>query len=70
MCRLIENTGMDMPVETLKEFKEIFEDEFDEEFSDEEVRDMAERLIGFLLLMERPVSEGPEPEDVNPDIGF
>lgn len=61
---------MEISDKDLKDFKEIFEEEFGQKFLDSEARDMAERLIGFLMLIGRPLPDGKEPEEENPDINF
>jgi len=54
---------MELSDQELKEFKEIFERDFNQEFSEKEVRVMEERLIGFLKLIYRPLPEGKELEE-------
>lgn len=61
---------MEISKEELEEFKELHKEEFGEELSDQEALEMAQRLLGFYLLVSRPLPEGGEPEEENPDIDF
>jgi len=60
---------MEISKKELEEFKQIYKNEFGEDLSDEEAREIAQRLLGFISLVYRPLPEGNEPE-VSSDIDF
>jgi hypothetical protein len=60
---------MEISEEALKEFIEIYEEEFGEDITDREAREIAQRLIGLLLLIYRPIPKEKE-SDENPDVRF
>ncbi len=48
--------------ESVKEFKQLYIEEFKEDISDDEARVVAQRFWDFYLLISRPLPEGNEPE--------
>ena len=61
---------MEISKKLLEEFKKLYKEEFGEDITDEEALEMGQRLLGFCLLVCRPLPEGNEPEEENPDIDF
>ena len=60
---------MEISPEYLKKLKIICKKEFKEDISDSEVLEIAQRVLGFLSLIYRPLPEGDEPPE-SPDINF
>jgi len=60
---------MEFTKEELEEFKKIYLEEYGEMLSDGEALEIAQRLLGFLMLIYRPLPDGNEPEQ-SPDIEF
>ena len=54
---------MEISKEELEEFKKIYKEEFGEDLSDEEAREVAQRLLGFIKLVYRPLPKDKEPEE-------
>lgn len=60
---------MEISNESLEEFKKIYEEEFQIKISDEEAREIAQRLLGFIALIYRPLPTEKEPDE-SPDVDF
>jgi hypothetical protein len=60
---------MEISKETIEKFKKIYKEEYQEEISDAEALEIAQRVVGFLLLIYRPQPEGDGALE-NPDIEF
>ena len=61
---------MEISKESLEEFKKLYKQEFGVELSDKDALEIAQRLLGFCLLVCRPLPKEKEPEDKNQDIDF
>ena len=58
-------TPQQLSREAIEEFKAIYEEEFDQKLSDDEVRDIALRLLRFFgILMKPPTSDTPDETDL------
>ena len=53
---------MEFTKEELEEFKKIYLEEYGEMLSDGKALEIAQRLLGFLMLIYRPLPDGNEPE--------
>jgi hypothetical protein len=60
---------MEISKKELEEFKTIYKAEFGIDLSDAEAREIAQRLLGFVALIYRPLPEGKEPREI-PHINF
>ena len=61
---------MEIPKESLEEFKRLYKEEFGKDLEDKEALEMAQRLLGFCLIVCRPLPEANETEEENPDVDF
>lgn len=55
---------MEISDELLEEFKGLYKEEFGEDLSDDKAREIAQRLLGFGLIVCRPLPEGSKIQSV------
>jgi hypothetical protein len=61
---------MEITEEQLEEFKELYKEEFGIKLSDKDAREIAQRLLGFCLLLCRALPKEGGPENQNQNIEF
>ena len=66
----VQNGDVEISKESLEEFKKLYKEEFGKDLTDGEALEIAQRLLGFCLIVCRPLPKENEPEEENPDIDF
>ena len=61
---------MDISKELLEEFKKLYKEEFGEDLSDDKALEIAQRLLGFCLIVCQPLPKRSKPEEKPPAIDF
>ncbi len=61
---------MEISNESLEEFKRLYREEFGEELSDREALEIAQRLLGFVMLVCRPLPKNSQISEQNNAIEF
>jgi len=61
---------MEISKESLGEFKRLYKEEFGDDLGDKEALEIAQRLLGFFLLVSRPLPKKNDSREEEPDIDF
>lgn len=64
------NERMEISKQSLEEFKELYRQEFGVLLDDRDALEIAQRLLGFCLIVCRPLPKKEKPEAELPTIGF